>query len=130
MRGVRREEQTMSNIYTQIFLTALLFITFVGDVNAETIEQVADRLLKQTPELAFEKAVVKKDFRLLTIPFCGNVTPGFNFSSYQGPMPKENNFGLYCDVLLGEEEFKALRRLEKWVKKYNSLMFTQINEGE
>lgn len=106
----------------------LAFISSAHVADAETIAQVTEKLLAKSPEAAFRSAIENKDFRLLTIPFCGGVTPGFNFRDYHGKKPEENNLFLSCHALLGDEEMSALKRLEAWVEKYNSQMFSQLNK--
>ena len=105
---------------------ALALFSFLA--HAGTIQEVANGILKQSPETAFEEAIKANDYRLITIPFCGGVTPGFKFSEYQGKRIDENNLGLTCYSLLGSDEMKALKELEKWVTKYNALMFDELHK--
>lgn len=84
--------------------------------------------MANSPEAAFNLAQQKDDLRLITIPFCGGATPGFNFGSYSGDnKPQENNLGIDCYSLLGEKDMEALQKLEPWVAKYNSLVFKALN---
>jgi len=114
-----------------MYKTLLLIFTmalFSTIANAGKIKEVADGIIKQSPETAFEEALKANDYRLITIPFCGGITPGFKFMEYRGNRPEENNLGLSCHALLGNEEIKALKELENWVTKYNSLMFKKLNK--
>jgi hypothetical protein len=118
-------------VRTARHIIQILFVAlFAQGANAGTISQVADKLLAKSPETAFEEAVAKDDLRLITIPFCDEAAPGFDFRSYKGERPINNDLGMSCRSLLGDDEMKALLRLEAWVGKYNSLVFKKLDTAK
>ena len=112
--------------YTNSLLSVLVLASVAGSAIAGPISDVTDKLLAKTPEAAFDEAVAKNDLRLLTIPFCDDVAPGFDFRAYKGKDLQNNDLGIACHTLLGDDEMKALFRLEDWVAKYNALMFEKL----
>jgi hypothetical protein len=68
--------------------------------------------------------------RVLTVPYCELAAPGFNLRDYKGKELKNNDLGLSCDALLGENEMKALLKLEAWVAKYNSLLYDKLSASQ
>jgi hypothetical protein len=108
----------------------LVIASIVHGASAGTISEVTEKMLARTPEAAFEDAVAKNDLRVLTIPFCDEVAPGFDFRAYKGKELQNNDLGMTCRSVLGEDELKALLRLEAWVGKYNSLVFDKLKDAE
>ena len=111
--------------YLNILLHTLLIASPI--THAGPISSLTESLLSQTPAAAFSEAAANNDVRMITIPFCGGITPGFNFREYSGPRPIMNDFGITCHTLLGSEEMKALNKLEAWATKYNELVYEHLN---
>lgn len=111
-------------------LPFLLLLSTANTTHAGLISDMSEKLLAKTPEIAFQEAVEKNDLRILTVPYCELAAPGFNFRDYKGKELKNNDLGLSCATLLGENEMKALLKLEAWVAKYNALLYEKLSAGQ
>lgn len=111
-------------------LLFLVFLSTANTIHAGAITDISKKLLAKTPESAFEEAAAKNDLRILTVPYCELAAPGFNFRDYKGKELKNNDLGLSCDAVLGENEMKALLELEAWVAKYNALLYEKLSASQ
>lgn len=111
-------------------LLFLLFLSAANTIHAGTISETSEKLLAKTPESAFQEAVAKNDLRILTVPYCELAAPGFNFRDYKGEELRNNDLGMSCAALLGENEMKALLKLEAWVAKYNALLYEKLSASQ
>jgi hypothetical protein len=107
-----------------------LLLSTANTIHAGTISEISEKLLAKTPESAFQEAAAKNDLRILTVPYCDLAAPGFNFRDYKDKELKNNDLGLSCAALLGENEMEALLKLEAWVAKYNSLLHDKLSASQ
>jgi len=107
-------------------LFLLIFISITGSVSAGTIADASKKMLAQSPENAFKEAVARNDLRILTLPYCEDVAPGFDFRDYKGEELKNNDFGLSCHSLINDDEIKTLQKMEAWIAKYNALLHDKL----
>lgn len=78
--------------------------------------QSVSEILATPPEIAAKKALSLGNNHLFMVPGCFNGVPG-----YRGGQPKIHPKQLWksCEELFGKEQYKKVKALESWAKKYN-----------
>jgi len=95
----------------KLFLITILLLS-----SKSLFAQSASEILATSPEQAAKKALSLGNNHLFMVPGCFDGVPG-----YRGGQPKTYPKQLWksCEELFGKEQYKKVKALEAWAKKYN-----------
>ena len=102
----------------KIILISILLLS-----NKVLFAQSISEIIAMPPIEAAEKAYTSGNTKLIMVSKCSNDVPG-----YKGRQPLNPPKQLWksCEELFGKEQYKKIKELDAWAKKYNQHIMSKF----
>lgn len=85
--------------------------------------QSISEIIAMPPIEAAEKAFTSGNTNLVMVPGCFNGVPGY---SDRQPLNPPKQLWKSCEEIFGKEQYKKIKELEAWAKKYNQHIISKF----